>query len=74
MSVWNQKLANYTDRTYQVWIHYPNGGFFLYRENLLYATAVQWADAFTKNPPAGAPQGATFVAVEATTTYKEVEV
>lgn len=65
-------LAPYTDSTYQVWVWSENGGRFVYRENLIYSVAQNYAKAWNEQPPSDVPNGAAFIAVQATTTFEVI--
>jgi hypothetical protein len=65
-------LAAYTDTSYQIWVNTPQGGVWAYRVNVTYSIAQAWSAEWNKEAPHDVPEGSTFFAVKATTSFERI--
>lgn len=63
-------LSRFTNVEYQVWVARSGDVHFLYRANLTYSVAHNWAAAWNETTPADALPQDEFVVIKATTTYE----
>jgi hypothetical protein len=65
-------LDRHAEKSYQIWVHTPEGGLYAYRTDLIYAVALNWSAAFETHPPTDVPEGSAFIVVESVTTFSLV--